>query len=51
VWFEVSHGVLAVLVCDEPGVPVVYPLVERASHYYEGMTGSEWMPCLLRQRI
>jgi hypothetical protein len=48
IWFDVSHGILAILVRDESGNPVVYPLIERASRYYEGMTGSEWMPCLLR---
>jgi hypothetical protein len=51
VWYEVARGVLAVVVKDELGTPVVYPLVERASQYYAGMTGSEWMPCLLRQCI
>jgi hypothetical protein len=50
IWFVVSHGVLAVLVRDELDNAIVYPLVEQASRYYEGMTGSEWMPCLLRQR-
>jgi hypothetical protein len=51
VWFDVRVGVRAVLVRDGLGAPVVYPLVEKASCYYRGMTGSDWMPCLLRQRI
>ncbi len=51
VWFDVLIGVRAILVRDGLGTPVVYPLVQTASLYYRGMTGSEWMPCLLRQRI
>jgi hypothetical protein len=51
VWYEVASGVRAVLLRDADGREVVYPLVEPASHYYRSMTESEWMPCLLRQRI
>jgi hypothetical protein len=43
--------VRAVLSRDAQGSPVVFPLIEPASHYYKSMTGSEWMPCLVRQRI
>jgi hypothetical protein len=50
VWFDVRVGVRAVLLHDAETL-VVYPLVEPASHYYRNMTGSDWMPCLVRQRI
>jgi hypothetical protein len=51
VWYDVNAGILAVVVADEMGRPVVYPLVETASRYYQKLTGSEWMPCLVRQRL
>jgi hypothetical protein len=51
VWYDVREGVRAIVVRDEAGALVVYPLVERSSHYYRIMTGSDWMPCLVRQRI
>jgi hypothetical protein len=50
-WFDGCLGVLAIRVWDEIGTPVVYPLMEPASRYDRGMTESEWMPCLVRQRI
>jgi hypothetical protein len=51
IWYDIREGVRAIRVQDEQGEQVVYPLVEPASTYYRGMTGSEWMPCLVRQRI
>jgi hypothetical protein len=32
---------------DEQGRPVVYPIVEPSTHYFEVMTRSEWMPSLV----
>jgi hypothetical protein len=51
IWFDVREGVHAIVFRDERHEPVVYPLLEPASHYYQVMTGSQWMPCLVRQRI
>jgi hypothetical protein len=51
IWFDVREGIRALVVRDEQGAQVAYPLVEPSSHYYQVMTGSEWMPCLVRQRI
>jgi hypothetical protein len=39
------------VVRDEQGRPVVYVLVEPASHYYQVMTRSVWMPVLVGERI
>ena len=50
IWFDVVQGVHAVAVRDGQAT-VVPPRLEPASHYYRGMTGSEWMPCLVRQRL
>ena len=50
VWYDVREGTRAIVVCDGDS-RIVYPLVEPASHYYRAMTESEWMPCLVRQRI
>jgi hypothetical protein len=51
VWFRVREGVRGVVARDESGRPVVYVLVEPASHYYQVMTRSEWMPSLVGERI
>ena len=51
VWYKVRQGVRGVAVRDERGGVVVYPLVEPASHYYEVMTRSPWMPVLVGERI
>jgi hypothetical protein len=51
VWYQVREGVRGVVVRDEQGRPVVYVLVETASHYYRVMTRSEWMPVLVGERI
>ena len=51
VWYYIRQGVRGLLVRDEAGLPRVYPLVEPASHYYRFMTRSDWMPCLVQERI
>ena len=51
VWFRVREGVRGAVVRDEQGLPVVYVLVEAASHYYQVMTKSAWMPVLVGERI
>lgn len=51
VWFHVIEGVRGVAVRDEKGQAVVYVLCEPASHYYEVMTRSPWMPVLIGERI
>jgi hypothetical protein len=51
VWFAIREGVRGVVVRDEKGRDVVYDLVEPASHYYQVMTRSVWMPVLVGERI
>jgi hypothetical protein len=51
VWFQIREGVKGVAVRDERGEPVVYVLVEPASHYYRVMTRSAWMPVLVGEVI
>jgi hypothetical protein len=51
VWYRVREGVRGVAVRDEGESPVVYPLVEPSSHYYQVMTRSEWMPVFIGQCI
>jgi hypothetical protein len=51
VWYQIREGVRGLVVPDERGRPVVYPLVEPASHYYQVMTRSAWMPVLVGERI
>jgi hypothetical protein len=51
VWFSVRQGLRGLLVRDERGCPRVYVLCEPASHYYEVMTRSRWMPVLIGERI
>jgi hypothetical protein len=51
VWFRVREGVRGAVVRDEQGQPVAYVLVEAASHYYQVMTKSAWMPVLVGERI
>jgi hypothetical protein len=47
VWFRVREGIRGVVVQDEQGRPVVYVLVEPATHYYQVMTRSSLMPVLV----
>jgi hypothetical protein len=51
VWYRVRQGVRAVVVRDERGRPVVYPLLQPSSHYYQVMTRSAWMPVLVCELI
>ena len=51
IWYRIRQGVRGLLVRDESGTPVVYVLVEPASHYYQVMTRSSWMPILVGERI
>jgi hypothetical protein len=52
VWFRVREGMRGLVARDEHGRPIVYPLVESATHYYRVMTrGSAWMPCLVGELI
>jgi hypothetical protein len=50
VWFKIRVGIQGVLVEDEKG-PVVYIVVEPASHYYRIMTKSKRMAVLVGERI
>jgi hypothetical protein len=51
VWFLVRQGVRGLLVEDEDGVPTVYMVCEKASHYFKTMTGNSCMPVLIDQFI
>ncbi len=51
VWYAVRQGLRGILVRDERAEPVVYLVCEPASHYYEVMTRSKWMPVLIGERI
>jgi hypothetical protein len=51
VWYHVREGVRGVAVRDEEGQPVVYVVCEPASHYYQVMTRSSWMPVHVNDRI
>jgi hypothetical protein len=51
IWYRIREGVRGLVVRDERGTERVYVLCEPASHYYEVMTRSPWMPVLLGQRI
>ena len=51
VWYPIFEGVQGLLVTDEKGPPVVFVLVQPASHYYQVMTRCSWMPLLVNQVI
>jgi hypothetical protein len=51
VWYSVREGLLGVAARDEKGRPVVFPVCEPASHYYEATTRFEWTPVLVGERI
>jgi hypothetical protein len=51
VWFAVREGVRVVAVRDEKGRDVDDVLVELATHYYQVVTRSLWMPVLVGERI
>ena len=50
-WYRIREGIRCLVVRDEERLPRVYVLCEPASHYYQVMTRSEWMPCLIGERI
>jgi hypothetical protein len=47
VWYRTRQGIRGVALRDDRGMPVVYPLVEPSTHYYQIMTKSPWMPSLV----
>jgi hypothetical protein len=49
-WVFVREGIRGILVPDELGWAVCFPVCETASNYYKNMTGGQWMPVLIRQR-
>jgi hypothetical protein len=51
VWYRTRQGIRGVALRDVRGVPVVYPLVEPSTHYYQIMTRSPWMPALVGEVI
>jgi len=51
IWYHVRQGLRGLLVADEHGVATAYIICEPASHYYEVMTRSRWMPVLIGERI
>jgi hypothetical protein len=51
VWFRVRQGIHGLVAADERGLARAYVICEPASHYYQVMTRSLWMPLLLGERI
>jgi hypothetical protein len=51
VWYRIREGLRGLVVTDENGLTRVYVVCEPASHYYQVMTRSPWMPCLVGERI
>jgi hypothetical protein len=51
VWYLTRQGIRGVALRDGRGVPVVYPLVEPSTHYYQVLTRSVWMPALVAESI
>lgn len=51
VWFRVRQGIRGLLVNDEDGTPTVYMLCEPPTRYYQVMTRSDRMPCLVDEII
>lgn len=50
-WYRIREGIQAIVVRNESGVLIVYPLTEPASHYYQVMTRQERMPVLKEEKI
>ena len=48
---SLTNNLYHVVVRDEQGSPVVYVLCEPATHYYQVMTRSPWMPVLVGDLI
>jgi hypothetical protein len=51
VWFKVRQGIRGVLVRDEKGLARAFLIGEPASHYYQVMTRSAWMPVVIGEKI
>jgi len=51
IWYRIRQGVQGLVVRNQEEEPIVYMLVETASHYYEVMTRAKRMPVLLGERI
>ena len=51
IWYRIRQGIRGVVVADSQRLARVYILCEPASHYYEVMTRSPWMPVLVEERI
>jgi hypothetical protein len=47
----IIEGIRGVVVRDEQQRPVIYPIIEPATHYCEVMTRSEWMPSMVGELI
>ena len=51
VWFRVRQGINGLLVHDEQDTPSVYIICEPPTRYYQVMTLSDRMPCLVEEVI
>jgi len=51
IWYRIREGIRGIVVRAEGGHLSVYLLVEPATHYYQVMTKSAWMPVLLGELI
>jgi hypothetical protein len=51
IWYRIRQGMRGIVVTDARRLARVYILCEPASHYYEVMTRSPWMPVLVEERI
>jgi hypothetical protein len=51
IWYQVQGAIQGLLLPDERGNPHVYMVTEPASHYYNVITRSEWMPVFMGWRI
>ena len=51
VWFQIVQGIRGLLTADGRGEPAAYMICEPASHYFQVMTRSGWMPVLIGERI
>jgi hypothetical protein len=49
VWYAIERGIRGLLVPDEHGQAVAYPIVMPSSHYFRNMTGADWMAVLIGQ--
>jgi hypothetical protein len=51
VWFRVKEGMQGLVVHTRAGEPVVFPVCEPSTRYYQVMTRSDWMPSLIDEVI